>query len=40
MKKKNIKSVISLSNLKEMQNIIEPILTKKELRKNIDLELI
>ena len=39
MKKKNIKSVISLSNLKEMQNIIEPILTKKELRKNIDLEL-
>ena len=39
MKKKNSQSVISLTNLKEIQNIIEPLPTKEEIRKNIDLQL-
>ena len=39
MKLKNSKSVISLSELKEIQNIIDPAPTKEELRKSIDIKL-
>ena len=39
MKKSNSQSIITLTNLKEIQNIIEPVPTKVELRKTIDLEL-
>ena len=39
MKLKNSKSVISLSELKEIQNIIDPAPTKEELRKSIDSKL-
>ena len=39
MKKSNSQSIITLTNLKEIQNIIEPVQTKTELRKTIDLEL-
>ena len=39
MRKNNSQSIISLTNLREIQNIIEPLPTKAELRKSIDLEL-
>ena len=39
MRKNNSQSIITLTNLKEIQNIIAPGPTKAELRKTIDLEL-
>ena len=36
---KNTQSVISLSNLREIQNIISPVLTKAEIRKSVDIEI-
>ena len=39
MRKNNSQSIITLTNLKEIQNIIDPVPTKAELRKTIDLEL-
>ena len=39
MKKTKSQSIITLTNLKEIQNIIDPVPSKKELRKAIDLEL-
>ena len=39
MKKNNSQSVISLSSLREIQNIITPVPTKAELRKSVDNEI-
>ena len=39
MKKKNSQSVISLTSLREIQNIISPVPTKAEIRKSVDNEL-
>ena len=39
MKKKNSQTIISLTNLREIQNIISPVPTKKEIRKSVDDEL-
>ena len=39
MRKNNSQSIITLTNLKEIKNIIEPLPSKAELRKTIDLEL-
>ena len=39
MKRTNTQSVISLSNLKEIKNIIDPGPSTSELRKRMDLEL-
>ena len=38
-KDETAKSVISLTNLREIQNIISPVPTKAEIRKSIDLEI-
>ena len=39
MKRKNSQSVISLTSLREIQNIISPVPTKAEIRKSVDNEL-
>ena len=39
MKRKNSQSVISLTSLREIQNIISPVPTKSEIRKSVDDEL-
>ena len=39
MRKNNSQSIISLTNLREIQNIIDPVPTKAELRKTLDLKL-
>ena len=39
MKKKNSHTIISLTNLREIQNIISPVPTKAEIRKSVDVEL-
>ena len=39
MRKNNSKTIISLTNLREIQNIISPVPTKNEIRKSVDLEL-
>ena len=39
MKKKNSQTIISLTNLREIQNIISPVPTKKEIRKSVDVEI-
>ena len=36
MKKKNSATVISLKDLREIQNIIYPVPTKAEIRKSVD----
>ena len=39
MKKQNSQVIITLSNLREIQNIISPVPTKAELRKSVDVEI-
>ena len=39
MKKKNSKTIISLTDLREIQNIISPVPTKAEIRKSVDVEI-
>jgi len=39
MKRKNSQSVISLTSLREIQNIISPVPTKSEIRKSVEDEL-
>ena len=39
MKRNNSQSIITLTNLKEIKNIIDPLPSKADLRKTIDLEL-
>ena len=39
MKKKNSATVISLTDLREIQNIISPVPTKAEIRKSVDVEI-
>ena len=39
MKKKNSKTIISLTDLREIQNIISPVPTKAEIRKSVDKEI-